>query len=88
MIPTDWWIIPRNNWGLFLSIIVLEGFAKDLVRHQYYALDALVILPGSNYTTKTLCALNSSDVGHCIVVVVYLMMTRMRLFTVNSRKTP
>ena len=87
---TNWLVdYPQQQLRIFfLSILVCfsQGW-KYLVRYQDYASDTLVLRLGSNQTTKTLCALNSSGVGNCSVVVVSLIMMIMRLFDVNSINT-
>ena len=86
------WLVanPQQQLGTLFLIhtFFLAGFEKYLVRYQDYAQDSLVLCLGSHHTTKKLCALESSDVGNCSVMLVSPTMTRMHLFAANLRNTP
>ena len=63
----------------------MSGVAKELIRVEEFASDAVVLRLASDYTTRKIIFLDSDDSGNKAVTVFTLVFIRVISFAINSR---
>ena len=63
----------------------MSGGAKEIIRVEEFASDAVVLRLASDYTTRKIIFLDSDDSGNKAVTVFTLVFIRVISFAINSR---
>lgn len=63
----------------------MSGVAKELIRLEDYASDAVVLWLASASTIKKMISLKTDDIGNYAVTVLSLVFIRVRSYAINPR---